>query len=97
MRSSTISGPKTRREGAVVEISTAHVFYIATILFVGMIIGYVIGRQAAESEAKRQKKREERREAFRKKAREEADSGASSDNRDGAPEEGAEALSDASP
>ena len=46
-------------------MSSAHIFYIPIILFVGVFAGFFLGRRAAENEARELKKRRERRKALR--------------------------------
>jgi uncharacterized protein YneF (UPF0154 family) len=46
-------------------MSSAHVFYIPIILFVGVFAGFFLGRRAAENEARELKKRRKRRQKIR--------------------------------
>ena len=46
-------------------MSSAHIFYIPIMIFLGMIAGYFLGRRAAEEEARELRKRRERRQAIR--------------------------------
>lgn len=48
-------------------MTSAHIFYIPIVLFVGMFGGFFMGRRAAESEARELKKRRQRRAALRQK------------------------------
>lgn len=48
-------------------MSSAHIFYIPIMIFLGMIAGYFLGRRAAEEEARELKKRRERRQAIRER------------------------------
>lgn len=48
-------------------MSSAHIFYIPIMIFVGVIAGFYLGRRAAEDEARELKKRRERRQALRDK------------------------------
>lgn len=46
-------------------MSSAHIFYIPIILFVGVFAGFFLGRRAAENEARELHKRRERRKTLR--------------------------------
>lgn len=48
-------------------MSSAHIFYIPIMIFVGVIAGFYLGRRAAEDEARELKKRRERRQVLRDK------------------------------
>ncbi|QDG53208.1 hypothetical protein FIV42_21400 [Persicimonas caeni] len=52
-------------------MSSAHIFYIPIIFFVGVFAGFFLGRRAAENEARELKKRRARRKAVRDHAKEE--------------------------
>ena len=49
-------------------MSSAHIFYIPIIFFVGVFAGFFLGRRAAENEARELKKRRARRQAIREHA-----------------------------
>jgi uncharacterized protein YneF (UPF0154 family) len=51
------------------DISSAHIFYIPIIFFVGLFAGFFLGRRAAENEARELKKRRERRKKLREHAK----------------------------
>lgn len=48
-------------------MTTAHLFYIPVILFVGMIVGFFLGRRAAEQELEQRRRKLARRRAMKKK------------------------------
>lgn len=50
-------------------MTTAHIFYIPVILFVGVFAGYFLGRRSVEEEQRRRKKKRARRQALREKHR----------------------------
>lgn len=47
------------------EISTAHIFYIPVIFFVGVLVGYFVGRRAYEAELREKRRRAGRRKGLR--------------------------------
>ena len=48
-------------------MTTAHLFYIPVILFVGLFAGFYLGRRAAEDQMRQRRKKRKRREALKKK------------------------------
>lgn len=53
-------------------MTTAHIFYIPVILFVGVLAGFFLGRQASERDLERRRKRAARRKAVAEKRRKQA-------------------------
>lgn len=48
-------------------MTTAHLFYVPIIFFVGLFAGYFLGRRALEEEQKQRRKKRARRKALREK------------------------------
>lgn len=48
-------------------MTSAHIFYIPIVLFVGLLAGYFIGQRAAEQRRRERRKKLERRRALQKR------------------------------